>query len=70
MRCSNLDLLETTVGGSIRPEGELGTVPHLGDTREATEGGPERCLTPGTAQRGTPSGWRTESRSALPGAPV
>lgn len=27
-------------------------------------------LTPGTAQPGTLSGWHTESRSALPGAPV
>lgn len=70
VRRSNLDLLETTVGGIVRPEGESGTVPHSGDTREATEGGLARCLTPGTAQLGTPSGWHTESRSALPGAPV
>ena len=27
------------------------------------------CLTPDTAQLGTPSGWHTEWRSALPGAP-
>lgn len=46
MRRSNLDLLETTVGGIIRPEGKLGTVPRLADTREARKAGRRAVLPP------------------------
>lgn len=48
-----------------RPE----EVPCSGTRGGATEGRLGRSLTPDTARPGTPSRWRTELRSAPPGAP-
>ena len=61
MRCSDLDPLETT---ARKWEGQRKFLT-WGDHRRQ----PGVRLTPGTAQLGTPSGWRTELRSAPPGAP-